>query len=206
MTYAEYKDYLLRYLQRDGDTVLLADLDVSIANAEARLSRELRTDEFHLTTTFSLTALSASLPADWRSATLVFDDTSMTYLPTSMDNLLFIRRQGYTEPQPYYAISGRTINFALHNPGVSNPHVVTANYTPRAGSYKLTDTSNMRDLFPDLFDHAVLAELPLYMRDDERYGSFESAYMTRLNSVNDEVIVKEFGGAPLGSMLPEGIA
>lgn len=212
MTYDEYKAFLLRTLRREGDDDLLADLDTIIRYGEDKLTRQLRTPFMTVQNhTLTLTGLSGALPVDYRSMRHAIDlPNKRPLLVTSLDNLTRLQRTASDlgEWLGYYAVVGQVIHVAgpvSVTPGVQ----LSIGYNRRCPSYLALATYHpFRETFgySDLYDAAVLSETPMYLRDDARFPNWNAIYNEKLASANDEVAQLDWGSAPLGSMLPEGIA
>lgn len=209
MNYADYVDYLTRYLKREGDTDLILDLDQSIAAAEAKLTRDLRVPILTTVATVPLlmTDNFTTLPADLRSITLLVGEDGAPMGAVQPTELALW--QQYAEARnlwvPQYARVGDQLRVA--GP-VGTGVTLSLDYMRKVPSYKTNDAQPYRDDlgYLDLYDAAVLSEVPLYLRDDERYGTFLSMYKEKLQSANDEAPQLQWGDAPLPSAMPEGIA
>lgn len=204
MNYADYKAFVLRTLQRDGDTVLEVDLDELIRGAEAKLTRDLRS----LQTVFTDEPLvvldqTSDLPSAVRRVTLLRDaPAGATLRITSPDTMATLQSRDYQTPVQFYSIVGRKLRLAG-----PLPRTLYMDYVAKVPSYQDTDAQPYRDdgVYTDLYDAAVLAETPMYLRDDERVGNWVNLYNQKIESANNDNDRVEWGSAPLGSMLPEGI-
>lgn len=73
MDYQSFKDHLVTYLWKAGDTQLIASLDNLVKMGEAKLNRELRIERRHSSVTILANAQRESLPFDYHSIREVVD-------------------------------------------------------------------------------------------------------------------------------------
>lgn len=208
MTYDSFKEFLLRYLWRPGDTQLTSDLDTIIAAANSKLTRDLRVPRMTVTSyAFAMTDLEAALPDDFRRPLLVQNSADMVeFKSTSPSNIADLQSQQYVETVPFYAIAGRLMRVAGGPPSVSSPLNLLLDYQAKVPDFQATDSTWLLDEgeYTDLYITAVLSETPFYLRNDARVSMWAQAYQEKLNSVNDDTTTLSWG-APLASAMPSGV-
>lgn len=208
MTYSEFKEFILRFLWRAGDTQLSSDLDVLIAAANARLTRDMRVPRMTVTAyAFSMLAHDADLPDDFRRPLTIRDaDTGQELKSTSASNIADLQAQSLVDTAPFYCIVGRTIRVAGGTIDVSTPLNLLLDYQAKVPDFATTDATWLIDEgeYTDLYLAAVLAETPAYLRNDVRTGLWRDAYKEKLDSVNSDTATLEWG-APLVSAMPSGV-
>lgn len=205
MNYAQFKDYLARFVWRDGDTAFESDLDLLIQMGEARLNRDLRIQRMVESAALPVTAINVDLPADYaeaRTVALSGPETPLTL--TSMSDLQNRRSAAPERLQRVYAIVGRQIGLVGVQTDGSRDLLLT--YYARIPDFQATDESWLADEYLDLYTYAVLRHTASYLRDDERVALWQNEYIETLQSVMTEDANRRFAGSPMVPKLPGIVA
>lgn len=197
MTYANFRDYILRFLWRENDTVLSSDLTHIIKMAEARLNRDMRVELREQEATTPATDESVALPTDYHSMRVVElgDVGPLGYLTPY--NLRDLRtKQGSLTALPNYSIEAGSIQ--LVGPmSVADPLTVTMLYYKDIPDFEAANASWLTDEFLDLYTYAVLRHTGTYLQNDARVALWKNEYDETLASVNDDAIRRRFTSGPL---------
>lgn len=205
MTYQQFKDYLARFVWRDGDTAFEADLDNLIAMGEARLNRDLRLRIMETTTTVSATERLVDLPDDYLELRRVSGPRGALHFVTPQEAASEATGAAFPQLVGTYTIEGRKL--ALHGPqSVTEPIGLVLVYYARVPDFKTDDTSWLADLYLDLYTYAVLRHTASYLRDDERVALWQNEYATTLESVMQDELKARYAGSPLTVRLPGAVA
>lgn len=205
MTYTQFKQYLARFVWRDGDTAFESDLDLLIKMGETRLNRDLRIQRQIESAIIPVTALNVSLPNDYaeaRTVTLSDPETPLTLV--SPRQLQDRRSVAPARPQPVYAIIGRQIG--LVGVETDSSRNLELSYYARVPDFEEADSSWLADEYLDLYTYAVLRHTASYLRDDERVALWQNEYAETLNSVMAEEVNRRFAGSPMVPNLPGVVA
>ena len=199
MTRAEFEDFIARYVWRDGDTVLAADVQYLIRLGEARLSRDLKVqrrikrDQIVDAADYRLV-----LPADFHSVHVLHDgDCAYTYI--SPWDLAMKRGQG--AGHGHYTITD-TIEIG---DDASYPKTLDLTYYSTLPVYSDAETWVQQHYF-DLYLHACLIHASTFLREDDRVGQWEGFYDKNLASVITEDAYRKYDGSPLKQRLPGIVA
>ena len=167
------------WLNRSDLTTQIVDF---IRLAEARIARELKTNELHTTTTLTIDAASEALPTDF--AGLVYiklqgNYKSLDYM--APDQLFSTYAAGQSGRPIAFTIQGNSIYFA------PSPDVTyTADYTYIAVPDIATDSTNrLLVVHPDLYLFGALAEAYQFLGENEAYALAESRYQRALMAANE---------------------
>lgn len=205
MTYQQFKEYLARFVWRDGDTAFEAELDNFIALAHARLRRDLRIQKMVRTQFSTITDASISLPDDYLEARVVASDTAPSPLeyvtPHEMERLRTPRPDQF---QGVYTVVGDRFRFAGAN--VEDGREITLTYYADLPDFETTDTSWLADEYLDLYTYAVLRHTASYLRDDDRVALWQNEYAETLMSVMADEAQRRYAGSPLTVRLPGNVA
>jgi hypothetical protein len=205
MTYTQFKDYLARFVWRDGDTAFESDLDLLIKMGETRLNRDLRIQRQIESATIPVDNLNVSLPNDYaeaRTVALSGPETPLTLV--SPRELQDRRSVAPARFQRVYAIIGRQIG--LVGVETDSSRDLLLSYYARVPDFQDTDESWLADEYLDLYTYAVLRHTASYLRDDERVGLWQNEYIETLQSVMAEEQNRRFAGSPMVSKLPGIVA
>lgn len=205
MNYAQFKQYLARFVWRDGDTAFESDLDLLIQMGEARLNRDLRIQRMIETVSIPVAALNVNLPADYAEARTVALSAPTTPLTlVSVSDLQNRRAAAPARPQSIYAIIGRQIGLA--GVATDSSRSLVLSYYARIPDFQTADTSWLIDEYLDLYTYAILRHTASYLRDDERVALWQNEYAETLQSVMAEDVNRRFAGSPMVPRLPGIVA
>ena len=184
-TYDEWKDWLIVFLWKDGDSVLLTRLDELTVMAETELSRKLDIEnrEKQLTLTGPGTNDNIiPLPADFKQMIALntdrFEYKRITEGQIDKSSQINVSN----EEQPFYSTIGKNLH-------VSQTYKDTDTYEFRMvyrttmGSYKVDDVSILEDQYLDLFTYTTLKHTAPFLREDERVALWTGLANDALTSV-----------------------
>jgi hypothetical protein len=180
-TWTELKAELAALAIRDDLTELIPNF---IGYAENWFQRELFSPEREETATLTVTAGSATLPADFGGVKMVYVDGTTDHVlnPMTAPQLRASYPTTTTGTPAHFAIEGETILFGPH-PASSDTiklkyvEGITALGDAAATNWLLTD-------HPDLYVNASLAELYAYTRDPEGEAYRRGKALAIANSIN----------------------
>jgi hypothetical protein len=112
MDYAGFKEHLVTFLWKKGDTVLIDALDSLIKMGEAKLNRDFKVERRHTSVNLLLTSDKVALPDNYYSILQVTDyDTQLgEFKYVSPGELEGIRsKTASTAWAPYYSIEGKSL-------------------------------------------------------------------------------------------------
>ncbi len=115
MDYQEFKDHLITFLWKKGDTQLINSLDNLIRMAEAALNRQLLIERRHSSALITVDRLRVSLPIDYYSMRSVADfDGKLGEFKYKSPAELNALRSGYENRNwlPYYSIEQKYLMFS----------------------------------------------------------------------------------------------
>ena len=206
MTYNEFKEYLARFVWRDGDAPFEAELDNLIKMGTARLNRDLRISRMVKAADLSVVDDAAPLPEDYlelRVVTSRFHPSAMMYVtPHEYDRL---KTPSRSRMGSIYTILGRELRFLGAEFAAGLPQV-TISYYAKLPDFAAEDTSWLAEEFLDLYTYAVLRHTASYLRDDERVALWQNEYMETLASVKEAAYNEKYAGSPLTVRLPGQVA
>jgi len=205
VTYAEFKEYIARFVWRDGDTPFEAELDNLIKMGEARLNRDLRIQRMSRTQTATIQSESVALPPDYQEARTVTSSTRPAPLQYITPHEL--ERLRAAKPNRFlgvYTIAGGFMRFAGASEAEGREVVLT--YYAKIPDFKNLDESWLADEYLDLYTYAVLRHTASYLRDDDRVALWQNEYAETLMSVMDDEVKRRFAGSPLTVRLPGNVA
>jgi hypothetical protein len=186
MTYQEYKDYIISYLWKKGDQVLIDNLDNLIRQGEAMLTREVR-DEYRHTSVYLPTPTDLTpLPADYRSMRQVTDTSNklgeFTYVSPAE---VYGSRDRYNNQwRPIYSLEGDAL--LLCGPTADPTRSLQIDYVRKIADYKTSDESWFNDREPDIFLYATLYQTAPFLREDERVQLWQGLYKDAVAVLNEE--------------------
>jgi hypothetical protein len=205
MNFQSFKDYLARFVWRDGDTAFESDLDLLIKMGETRLNRDLRIQRQIESASIPVAAIDVSLPNDYaeaRTVALSGPETPLTLVsPRELQDRRAVAPERF---QPVYAIIGRQIG--LVGVPTDSTRNLLLSYYARVPDFQATDTSWLADEYLDLYTYAVLRHTASYLRDDERVALWQNEYTETLQSVMAEEQNRRFAGSPMVPRLPGIVA
>lgn len=202
MNYAAFKDYLARFVWRDGDAPFEAELDNLIQMGEARLNRDLRIQRMVEHADLAAVDGSAPLPSGYREIITVY--TAGRPSPLAFVSAYEMERLRATDPRALlgrYTISGNALRVA--GP-VSD--TIKISYYAEVPDFQTEDASWLADEYLDLYTYAVLRHTASYLRDDDRVALWQNEYAETLASVMDDETKRRYAGSPLTMPLPGIVA
>jgi len=205
MTYDEFKDYIARFVWRDGDTPFEAELDNLIKMGESRLNRDLRIQRMSRTQVATIKADSITLPDDYQEARSVTSPSRPA--PLQYVSLNEMDRLRIAKPSRFlgvYTIAGNQMRFA--GADESEGREVRLTYYAKVPDFKNLGESWLADDYLDLYTYAVLRHTASYLRDDDRVALWQNEYAETLMSVMDDEIKRRYAGSPLTVRLPGIVA
>lgn len=207
-SYADFQAHYLRHIWREGDAALTAELPILIAEAERRISRDLRALGFTTQTTLAVTSNEVTLPVDYAEARVVrINDMLAKPADASRVRQFINSGANYVEPwdsEPYtvYAATATKLIF----PGmfsVSNPADLFLDYYVRVAPYAThVSGDSFYDQNPDFYKAALGITVGDFLMDDVLEAKSEAKYQKLLEDMEEESIRQEFAGAPINVILP----
>lgn len=207
-TYSEFKDYVLDFCWRKNDVDLVANLDKIIRMADNELNRKLNVQRRELALTIAPETEDYALPADFRqvkSLTNLQTTRAARTTPMRVTSFAEIQRlravtlSRYVEPY-YYVQRGPTQNtlFLVGPFSAENPGSLSLLYRTNVPDYQTADSSWVEQDYLDLYVYAVLKQVGVWLREDERIQQYAGLMMDALDSALEEDLHEvEFGGSPL---------
>lgn len=186
---AEFSDYYLRSIWREGDQSLEKDLPKLISEAEARISRDFRDSRITMTAQVLTTGTedSIQLPSDFKELLSVEFVSECLARAVSYDALMSIRRQEKAYRRGnilYYAVNNGAIHFARWDNGNI---VVTITYYAGVPPFPTAaGATSFYDRHPDFFMAALNAQTYKYLRDFELSAEYNQNYLALLEDMRRE--------------------
>ena len=183
-TFAELKDDIAKWLNREGMTEVTSMAADFLGLAERRTYRDL--DLRPLEEQVATTTASLALPADFlrmKNVWVEYNGDPVVVRGTSMQNVLREQQRVPTVPQ-WYTLSGSNIVL-----GPSPDQSYTLNYVYYKNLPALSDanTTNWFSLnVPELFLFGALLEAALYLKDDARAALWGQRYEEVVRSLNGQ--------------------
>lgn len=206
MTYEQFKDFLVTFLWKQGDSVVIDSLDILIKLAEAELNRTLMLEERTLLVDLSATSTLTPLPTDYQEMRML-SNPHCREMKYNIPAKLFARRNlihnTYVDYEAY-TIVGNNIALA-GNIGVSVPLDLTLLYYSKILSFQDTGSSWVEASFLDVFTYCVLKHSAPFLREDERIPVWENAFGTAIGTAITANDKKKYAGSPLKLNFPRGI-
>jgi len=205
MTYAQFKDYIARFLWREGDAGFAGDLDNLIKMGEARLNRDLRVQRMSRTQSATIQGGSIQVPDDYLEMRVITTDSHPSPLqyvsPFEMEQ---IRVTNPSRFQPVYTIAGERFRFA--GASADEGRTVVLTYYAKVPGFQNLGSSWLAEDHLDLYTYAVLRHTASYLHDDARVALWQNEYAETLASVMDEETRKRYAGSPLVPRMPGIVA
>ena len=204
-TYAEFQQYYIRKLWRDGDTSFASDLPVQMKQAEARINRDIR--HYTLTKTFNDAAYDGTpviLPADYSQAQAVYIENEPAAQVTTRQGLHNINL-ALTDHDSVYrgrngqfiAIEGNTL-LITSSASIADPLNLTIVYVPKVPAYEDHVTGDSYyDENPDFYLCAVDIYAYDYLMDEVKSSNAIAKYNGLVEDMREDQIRKKF---PLGAI------
>lgn len=208
MTYDEFCSFLLRYLWRDGDTELTADLHALIKMGESRLTRDLKIQRIEQTSAvLNLTSNALAAPLDFKAVRSLFRmDTAEPFSYVPLFEIARQRTAGRSGTAPVYSVSNGQLLFASDASALF-PLELGLIYQGKVPDFRTTDASWLTDEeFLDLYVYAVLMHTGGYLRQDPRVSMWTAQYNEALASVLSDDVSSRYSSGQLTMPMPEGSA
>lgn len=198
LNYAEFNDFLLTHLWRQGDSVVAANLPQIIKTAEAELDTRFKVEERNAVSAAQAIGRQVSLPSDYRSMIALSNPRlgGMKYV-TQQDYASKVVRYSSGSPSKYYTVS----NSAIWLTGAAtptSPFDMTMVYYRRVPDFQATDESWLADKFFNVYLYCVLKHTAPFLREDERVGTwvnfFNEAFDTAMEENAHDV---KYAGSPI---------
>ena len=170
MTYQEFKDFLIGFLWRTNDQVLIANLDRLIVMGTSELNRKLNIEFREVSTEITVTDNFFPLPADYNSINAL-SDVDYIYTKTSANNLATYRAEN-RQNERVYDIKGTNVHL-VQKYTVENPNVMCLDYLTSLPDYQATDASWVADQYLDCYVYTVLRHSAMFLMDDDRVPMWE---------------------------------
>lgn len=186
---AEFSEYYLRSIWREGDEALMKDLPRLIGEAEARISRDIRDNRITVSAQLVTEGNEDSihLPADFKELMSIGFVSERLARAISYDALQAVRRQEgcYRNSNLlYYSIHNEAIHFARWD---TSNIVVSLTYYARITPFPTAEgASSFYDRHPDFFMAALNAQTYKYLRDFELSSEYNQNYLALLEDMRRE--------------------
>lgn len=181
MAISNYSELVAAVTNRINRSDITADVDNFIALAEARITRDLKGSELHLTTTLTADAQTEALPDDFAGLVRIHAGgtyPTLDYVPP--DTFHSIYASSSTGRPIAYTIEGNNILFA---PAPDTAYTITYTYVQKPDL--VTDLTNrLITVFPDVYFYATLAEAADHIEDNEKYVKYMARYEQAVQQVN----------------------
>lgn len=208
MAYADFKTWLTTFLWKTNDTVLINNLDTLIKMAEAELNRTLAIQRRQVATTIAPETEDYSLPSDFQHIVSLSNlqptrqAKSANMKLSTLHHIYDLRaRTDSSYIEPYYCTVKREGSNTLYLVGpfsASNPGSFELEYRAAIPDFQTTDSSWVYDDYLDLYTYTALSHSSLFLREDERLGTWRGMKDEALVSALDEdKRYGQFGGSPM---------
>ena len=196
MDYATFKTFLTTFLWRDGDAVLIANLDALITMANAELNRVFKVEDRTILADTPVTDTAMTLPLDYREMRHMSLEGvgPMTYLSP----MEFARREVANRSNqrlPVFTVSNTLIRL-LGDFSPENPGNLTMVYYANVPDFAVTDESWMADNYLDVYAYCALKHSAPFLREDDRLPTWERLYQTALDNAIAENTARKHPGSP----------
>lgn len=207
MNYAEFKDFLMDHLWKQGDSVVLSRLDQIIKVAEAELNRTLKIEDRNQLSDAEATDNLVPLPLDYREMRSLSNPycRGMKYYTP---NKFFDLESKYANRINYeaYTVVNHGEEIALLGPlSVDNPLSLTMVYYANIPSFQDADESWVVDKYLDLYAYCVLKHTAPFLREDERLGTWGALYTDAFTTTMEENENRKYAGSPIQMHFPKGV-
>ena len=212
-TYSAFKTYLINGLWRPNDSVLSANLDTLILQADDELDKLTRdfarrqktvviapeAQDYDLTTNVTDFDAVQSLT---NNQTSFYRDSGPRFHQTTPGHIYELRTKQVTPSiQPYYAVTKNDGTNYLNLVGpfsASDPGSFTLVYRRTIPDYASADASWLEDEYLNLYVYSVYKHCAVFLREDDRVKEFSDlqAYAYDLANADDKHNL-QFGGTPL---------
>lgn len=204
--YADFKSYVGRHVWRDGDDVFESDVEQMILQAEARLQRELKIKRRQVTATGTATSWQLTYPDDhWQTISFMLDqygEFKSTTAQKMREIRALIAQAGATGYNRYNEAAKFEIGFDVDT---TTGNAYTWQYFARLPAFASDDASWVVADYYDLYLYAVLAETPIYLREEQRQAVINAEYQDRLARVIQDEAERAYTGT-LRPNMPSRVA
>lgn len=187
MALANYADLLASLAGWSNRTDIAPIFPDFVALAEARISRDLRTRRMVATTTVLTVAntQSVTMPADW----LETENLSVLSDPPSTLNVVtpeFMDQRypaGYQTGKPaVYCLVGNNMQLG---PTPDAVYSISIDYYAKIPALSVTPTNWLMTGHPGIYLAGAMAELSLYLQDDQRITIWDQKYRSEVATLQD---------------------
>lgn len=209
MTYAEFKEYVLYNLWREGDADLAATLDNLIYEGEDKLNTDIKDERQTVMLEATTSSKEIVLPVDYHrlKSLHVGDERTQSVFMTSNQFWEFDAKHTSCR-EKFYTKIGNSL-FINGNIGEDNPEQYRLVYQERVPHWKDLPSSEdnpFRVRHSNLYKSVILRQCIIPLRDDARYALFDAEYKDALASYLDYHTDDEFPTAPLNVRMPGEVA
>jgi hypothetical protein len=196
ISYSDFKAFLTTFLWRDGDTVLMANLDSLIKMAETELNRIFKVEDRAVLVDLQATSASLDVPSDFRE----MRSLSMQGVGpmTNLSPLEFSRQDamnGGRQVLPIFAITNNTIRLS-GGFSVETPTALSMVYYSNIPDFKTTGASWVADTYLDLYTYTALKHAAPFLREDDRLAVWDAMAKAALTAALDENAQRKYAGSP----------
>jgi len=184
-TYAELKSSIASWLNREGDTSLVAVIPDFIALAEAQIARDVRHWRQEKRVTTSVNEQYENLPLDWLEMIQIQLTAGGRLQVISADELQNRKESSLSARKPrYYRLTSDQIEFY---PAPDSSYEVAMQYYARVPALTDTDTYNwVLTEYPDIYLYGALIHAAPYLIDDTRLNVWASLYQSAVDALNQD--------------------
>mgnify|MGYP001369243551 CR=1 FL=1 len=184
-TYAELKSSIASWLNREGDTSLVAVIPDFIALAEAQIARDVRHWRQEKRVTTSVNEQYENLPLDWLEMIQIQLTSGGRLQVISADELQNRKESSLSARKPrYYRLTSDQIEFY---PAPDSSYEVAMQYYARVPALTDTDTYNwVLTEYPDIYLYGALIHAAPYLIDDTRLNVWASLYQSAVDALNQD--------------------
>lgn len=204
-TYAHLQTAVLKWLNRESDTDLAAQLPDHIALAEARMKRLLRRSETR--TTISVAAEAVNPPADMAELRSIYlasgSPSSDVPLRICTPGMLAERRARNAGTTGRPTDVGYVAGQLLFAPEPDQTYTAEIIYFTQLTPLSNTNPVNaVLQEAPDAYLFGTLVELAPYLEDDDRIPVWDKKFLDAIDQLNDVRDREQFSAAPAALRLP----
>lgn len=188
MNYNEFKEFLTTFLWRDGDQVLIDNLDVLIEMAHSSLRVDLRLFDQLVSDDRILNTQDQTFPSQMRYIRQIVSDTQGEMRYVNPASLIEVRKRFPNEVKPVYSIYDELLQFSgpfadLFAAG-DFYNITIFGYTdiPNFAAPGVT-SSWMEQNYLDVYVYAVLQHASAFLREDERIAQWKQLYDDGINRI-----------------------
>lgn len=204
MNYAEFKAHLVTFLWKDGDQVLIDNIDSLIEMADDDLNTLLKIPDLEGMVDITVLDVTVDVPTDFYKV--------RTMALTQLGELFYVEpgkipylRENAAEMQPVYSLTGGGANTKILLTGPINsstPPTLTLIYQKRLPDFKGTDASWFADDHKALYTYSILSHASAFLREDERIAQWSQMAGTRLENLNSDAAFNRARGMGANVPLP----